>query len=118
MASRKLLFELGSKKIYESESEDHLMQTFTDTIAGGSKDKKARIRGKGIINNSISSHLFEYLESYHVMTHFISKASDKEMLVKKVEYLPVEVAIHNVATGTISKRFKFDNGSKIVLLFI
>lgn len=109
----KLIEDLISKKIYEGESDDQLIQVFTDYSVPGNKQSnngKDKVKGKAIINNAISSHLFEYLESYHVMTHYISKMSDKEMVVKRSERLPFFVYVNNMASKTLAKRIGFENG--------
>ena len=110
MARGKLIEDLISKKIYEGESDDQLIQVFTDYAITGGKNGKNRIRGKAIMNNAISCHLFEYLESYHVMTHFLSKLSEKEMVIKKSERLPFYVTVTNLASGKLAKRIGFENG--------
>jgi phosphoribosylaminoimidazole-succinocarboxamide synthase len=102
-----------TKKIYEGESDDQLIQLFTDYIPIRNGNKKDKIRGKAVLNNAMSSLLFEYLESYHVMTHFVSKLSEKEMLVKKIEILPFVVTVSNVATNALCKRYGFENGADL-----
>ena len=111
MSRGKLIEDLISKKIYEGESDDQLIQVFTDYAMLGNKDGKDKVKGKAIMNNAISSHLFEYLESYHVMTHFLSKKSDKEMLIKNSERLPFFVVVSNMASGKLAKRIGFENGA-------
>jgi len=107
----KLIEDLISKKIYEGESEDQLIQVFTDYAVSGGKDGMDKVKGKAIMNNAISSHLFEYLESYNVMTHFLSKLSDKEMVIKKAEKLPFLVDVTNMASGKLARRIGFENGT-------
>ena len=111
MAAKKLLDEVGAKKIYEGDSEDQLVLAFTDNIVDASGSSKGKVKGKGAKNNEISSQIFEYLESYNVMTHFISKLSDKEMKVKKSELLPINIIISNAVDKSLSKRFGMEEGS-------
>lgn len=111
MVSKKVLFEDGSKKIIESDMDDQLILSFTDTISANDGSKQTKVKGKGAINNAISSHLFEYLESYHILTHFISKLNEKEMKVKKTEMVPIDVVVSNVVTGDLCKRLKQKEGN-------
>lgn len=46
-------------------------------------EKKAEISSKGILNNKISTIIFEMLKENNINTHFIKSLSDREMLVKK-----------------------------------
>ena len=107
MASKKLLDEVGAKKIYEGESEDQLILTFNDNMV----DSQGKVRGKAAKNNDISSQIFEYLESYNVMTHFISKLSEKEMKVRKSEILPLDIIVYNAVDKNLGKRFGMSEGS-------
>jgi phosphoribosylaminoimidazole-succinocarboxamide synthase len=111
LATKKLLDEVGAKKIYEGDSEDQLVLAFTDNIVDDGGSPKGKVKGKGAKNNDISSQIFEYLESYNVMTHFISKLSDKEMKVKKSELLPINIIASNAVDKSLSKRFGMEEGS-------
>ena len=111
MSNKKLLDEVGAKKIYEGDSEDRLILTFNDSMVDADGNLKGKVKGKAAKNNDISSQIFEYLESYNVMTHFISKLSDKEMQVKKSEILPLEIIVSNAVDKSLSKRFGIEEGS-------
>ena len=111
MAGKKLLYEAGAKKIYEGDTEDHLIVTFTDQAGLNFGTDKGKIKGKASMNNTISSQIFEYLESYNVMTCFMSKISEKEMQIKNCEIVPFNIIISNTADKTLSKRFGFDEGT-------
>lgn len=111
MASKKLIDEVGAKKIYEGESEDRLILAFNDSIVDADGNLTGKVKGKAAKNHDISSQIFEYLESYNVMTHFISKLSDKEMQVKKSEILPLEIIVSNAVDKSLSKRFGMEDGS-------
>jgi phosphoribosylaminoimidazole-succinocarboxamide synthase len=111
LSSKKLLDEVGAKKIYEGESEDHLILAFNDNIVNTDGSVNSKIKGKGANNNDISSQIFEYLESYNVMTHFLSKFGDKEMKVKKSEMLPLTIIASNAVDKSLSKRFGMEESS-------
>lgn len=75
--------------------------------------KKGQIEDKGILNNSITSKLFELLETKGIKTHFIKKISEREQLCKKVEIVPVEVIVRNVAAGSMAKRLGLEEGRNL-----
>ena len=110
MTKIKLLHDSGTKKIYSADSEDQLILVFNDNLPGGNDKKPVRVKGKGTLNNTISAQIFEYLESYNIFTHFIGKIADKEMQVKKLDLLPIEILIYNGATKILSKKLGFDEG--------
>jgi phosphoribosylaminoimidazole-succinocarboxamide synthase len=113
LASRRLIDEIGAKKIYEGDSEDQLILTFNDNLVDPEGNLKGKVKGKAAINNDISRQIFEYLESYNVMTHFISKLSDKEMQVKNSELLPLKIIISNAVGKSMAKRFGIEAGSML-----
>ena len=75
--------------------------------------RKDQINNKGILNNSITSMLFEMLNENGIKTHFIEKLSEREQLCKKVEIVPLEVIVRNVAAGSMAKRLGLEEGYKL-----
>lgn len=57
--------------------------------------------------------LFELLEQNGINTHFIKKISDREQLCKKVEIVPLEVIVRNVAAGSMAKRLGLEEGMEL-----
>ena len=113
MSGKKVLYEDSSKKVMEHESEDQLIQSFTDNIVSSDGKKNGKVKGKGPINNAIAIHVFEYLESYNISTHFVSKISDRDMQVKKTELFPFYVKVYNVVTPALKKRYTKDKGDEV-----
>lgn len=73
--------------------------------------KRGQIGGKGVCNNLISGLLFELLEHEDIPTHFVRGLSDREMLVKRLDIIPVEVVVRNVAAGSLAKRLGAEEGT-------
>ena len=65
---------------------------------------------ENICNNKISVHIFKLLESKGVPTHFVELLSEREMLVKKLEIILVEVTIRNIIAGGMAKLLGLDEG--------
>ena len=95
-----LLYEGKAKKVYSTESENEFIVYFKDDATAFNGEKKAQISSKGILNNKISTIIFEMLHEEQIKTHFVKKISEREMLVKKVEILPLEV-------GTVVNKYVF-----------
>ncbi len=111
MLKGKLLYEGKAKQLFEAEgAPDLLVQYFKDDATAFNAQKRASIDGKGVVNNTVSTWLFRYLTKYGIPTHFVEKLSDREMLVKKVEIIPVEVVVRNRAAGSILKRLGLEKG--------
>jgi len=100
-----------SKILFSTDSSDQIIQYFKDDATAFNALKKGTIKNKGTINNQVSSALFQYLEKKGVNTHFLNQLSDREMLVKKVNIIPVEVVVRNRAAGSICKRLAIEKGT-------
>ncbi|HOD12783.1 MAG TPA: phosphoribosylaminoimidazolesuccinocarboxamide synthase [Candidatus Omnitrophota bacterium] len=113
MKKGKQIYEGKAKILYETDAPDLLIQYFKDDATAFNAQKKGTIQEKGIFNNSISSRIFEYLESQGIRTHYEKKLNDREMLVKRVEIVPIEVIIRNVAAGSLCKLLALAEGLKL-----
>ncbi len=98
------LYEGKAKVLYKTDDPDKLIAYFKDSATAFDALKKATIEGKGVLNNKIASFFFELLNKEGIPTHFIKRISEREMLVYRVEIIPVEVVVRNVAAGSIVKR--------------
>lgn len=86
-----LLYEGKAKQVYSTDNENEYVVYYKDDATAFNGEKKAEISSKGILNNKISTIIFEMLKENNINTHFIKSLSDREMLVKKVEILPLEI---------------------------
>lgn len=105
MEKREKLYEGKAKILYATDDADLLIQYFKDDATAFNAKKKGTIEEKGVMNNAISSSMFEFLGEKGVPTHFVRKLSDREMLVKKVGIVPVEVIIRNRAAGSLCRNY-------------
>ena len=105
-----LLYEGKAKKIFSTENENEYVVYYKDDATAFNGEKKAEIASKGILNNKISTIMFKELEKEGIESHFIKSLSDREMLVKKVEILPLEVIVRNITAGSFCKRYGVEEG--------
>lgn len=99
-----LLYEGKGKKLYKTTLDNTLLAAFKDDLTAFNAQKRSSEEGKGSLNCQISTQIFMLLESRDVKTHFIQTLQDKYMLCKKLEIIPIEVVVRNIATGSLSKR--------------
>lgn len=110
MNKGELLYEGKAKRIYSTEDEGKVWVEYKDSATAFNGEKKANIAGKGMLNNQITSLLFSMLADKGVKSHFISKLSETEQLVKRVKIIPLEVVVRNLAAGSLSKRLGVPEG--------
>ncbi|MFI3212009.1 MAG: phosphoribosylaminoimidazolesuccinocarboxamide synthase [Eubacteriales bacterium] len=105
------LYEGKAKKVFTTEDPDVVIVDYKDDATAFNGEKKGTIVGKGVINNRMSNHVFKMLETKGVPTHLVEELSDRETAVKKVDIVPLEVIIRNVAAGSFSKRLGVPEGT-------
>lgn len=107
------IYEGKAKILYETDKPGCLIQYFKDDATAFDATKRGTIKEKGICNNKISTRLFEFLEKQGIATHFVKMLSDREMLVKAVKILPIEVTIRNVVAGGMAKLLGLKEGIRL-----
>ncbi len=110
MKRLELLYEGKGKRLYRCEDEDLLISEFKDDLTAFNAQKRGNEEGKGALNCQISTKLFKLLEENGIKTHLIDTISSNEQLVKKVEIIPLEVVVRNIATGSLVKRLGIEDG--------
>ena len=110
MEKGKKIYEGKAKILYDTDNPDLVIQEFKDDATAFDATKKGTIKGKGVINNEISSAIFQLLESKGVPTHFVKKLNDRDMLVKRLKIVMVEVTIRNISAGGLSKTLGIEEG--------
>ena len=108
-----MLYEGKAKKIFLTEKEDEVIQYFKDDATAFNAEKRGTILEKGVVNNKISTRLFQVLADAGIPSHFIQEINDREMLARRVNIIMIEVVIRNMATGSIIKRLGLEEGISI-----
>ena len=107
------IYEGKAKILYTTEDPALLIQYFKDDATAFNAQKKGTIDQKGIMNNSIATKIFEHLAGEGIESHFVKKLNDREMLVKRVEIVPLEVIIRNRAAGSLCRLLGLAEGKQL-----
>ncbi|WP_346915324.1 phosphoribosylaminoimidazolesuccinocarboxamide synthase [Clostridium sp.] len=113
MDMKNFIYEGKAKRIFKTEKEDEVLVYYKDDATAFNGEKKASIASKGILNNTISSIIFEMLKEKGIKTHFVEKISDREQICKKVDIIPLEVIVRNIAAGSMAKRYGVEEGTEL-----
>ena len=113
MNKGQLLYEGKAKRLYQTEQEDVLFVEYKNSATAFNGEKKAEIVGKGILNNRITTVIFEKLKTQGIDSHFVERISENEQLVRKVDIIPIEVVVRNIAAGSLAKRLGFEEGTPL-----
>lgn len=107
------LYEGKAKKVFATDNADIVLVDYKDDATAFNGLKKGTIVGKGVVNNRMSNHMFKMLEAKGIPTHLIEQIDDRQTLVKKVQIVPLEVIIRNLAAGSMSKRLGIVEGTAL-----
>lgn len=113
MQKGRALYTGKAKVVYETDMPDRLVLYFRDDATAFNAKKRGVIANKGVINAYITAKIFSYLEDRGIPTHFLERASDRELTVKKVEIVPVEVVVRNRVAGSLAKRMGREEGAPL-----
>lgn len=106
----KPIYSGKAKDLFETDDKNTLRAYFRDSATAFNAQKKGEIHDKGKINATISAFLFELCEKNGIKTHFIKQISERELLVKRVKIIPLEVIVRNTAAGSLCKRLGIKEG--------
>lgn len=110
MKKIKMIYEGKAKKLWTTGEKDVFIQEFKDDATAFNAQKKGVIAGKGVMNNKISSIIFQYLKKCRIPTHFIEQLNEKDMAVKTLSIIPVEVTMRNIVAGGMAKLLGLEEG--------
>ncbi len=113
MTRKRMIYEGKAKILYEGPEPGTLIQYFKDDATAFNAEKRAILDGKGVLNNRISEFIMTRLNAIGIANHFIKRLNMREQLIKKVEIIPLEVIVRNVAAGTLAKRLGLEEGSAL-----
>jgi phosphoribosylaminoimidazole-succinocarboxamide synthase len=105
-----MLYEGKAKKVWATEDDALCIVSYKDDATAFNGLKKGTIVGKGSINNRLSNFFMSVIEKRGVPTHVVEELSDRETLVKRVEIVPLEVIVRNIAAGSLAKRLGLEEG--------
>ena len=111
--ANKLIYEGKAKKIFATDNPEELLVYYKDDATAGNGAKKGTITDKGILNNKITNFFFDLLAKHGIKHHLVKVLNDREIIVKKLDMIPLEVIVRNVAAGSLAKRLGLEEGTKL-----
>ena len=115
MIKGNLLYEGKAKTVFETDNPNELLVYFKDDATAFNGEKHGTIEGKGVINNKLSEFFFKQLKDRGIKTHFLEKVSEREMLVKKLDMIKLEVVVRNIVAGSLVKRLGLEEGTPLTV---
>jgi phosphoribosylaminoimidazole-succinocarboxamide synthase len=104
------LYSGKAKSVYASERDDALILHFRNDTSAFDGEKVEQLDRKGMVNNKFNAFIMEHLESNGVKTHYLETLSETDSLVRKLDMIPVECVVRNIASGSICRRLGIEDG--------
>ncbi len=113
MEKKELINSGKVKSVFTTENDDEVIIEFRDDMTAGDGARKEIMSKKGAYNAIISAKIFKVLEENGIETQFIDLPEENVMLAKKLEMIPIEVIVRNIATGSLVRKYPIDDGTKL-----
>ncbi|MDH5786622.1 MAG: phosphoribosylaminoimidazolesuccinocarboxamide synthase [Chromatiales bacterium] len=110
MEKRAELYAGKAKSVYATDDADKLIIHYRNDTSAFDGEKVEQLERKGMVNNKFNAFIMGKLEAAGVETHQIALLSDDESLVKKLDMIPVECVVRNIAAGSIVRRLGVQEG--------
>jgi phosphoribosylaminoimidazole-succinocarboxamide synthase len=104
------LYAGKAKSVYLTDAPDLLIMHFRNDTSAFDGEKVAQLDRKGMVNNKFNAFVMQELEKQGIRTHFERLLSDDESVVKRLDMIPVECVVRNIATGSLCKRLGVEDG--------
>ena len=112
--NKKELINSGKvKSVFTTDNEDEVIIEFRDEMTAGDGARKEVMNDKGAYNAVISSKIFKVLEENGIETQFIDLPEPNVMIAKRLEMIPIEVIVRNIATGSLVRKYPIEDGTKL-----
>ena len=108
-----LLYEGKAKRVFRTDHPDKFLVHFKNDITAFNSKKHAQLNDKGILNCQISALIFQFLKEKGVPNHFLRIEDECWMLVQKVEVIPLEVVVRNIASGSLCRETPLKPSTKL-----
>lgn len=113
MDKKELINNGKVKGVYTTDDENAVIIEFRDDMTAGDGARKEVMNKKGSYNALISTKLFKVLEENGIKTQFIDLPETNVMVAKKLEMIPIEVIVRNIATGSLIRKYPIADGTKL-----
>ena len=113
MDKKELINSGKVKSVFTTDDEDKVIIEFRDDITAGDGERKEVMNNKGAYNAIISAKIFKVLEENGIDTQFIDLPELNVMVAKKLEMIPIEVIVRNIATGSLVRKYPIADGTRL-----
>ena len=113
MEKREELYAGKAKSVYTTDDPDRVIMVFRNDTSAFDGKRIEQLDRKGMVNNKFNAFIMAKLQAAGIPTHFEKLLSDNEVLVKKMDMIPVECVVRNLAAGSLVRRLGVQEGVEL-----
>ena len=113
MEKREELYAGKAKSVYKTDDPDRVIMVFRNDTSAFDGKRIEQLDRKGMVNNKFNAFIMGKLQAAGIPTHFETLLSDNEVLVKKMDMIPVECVVRNMAAGSLVRRLGVQEGLEL-----
>lgn len=113
MEKRQELYAGKAKSVFRTDDPDKMVLVFRNDTSAFDGKKVEQLDRKGMVNNKFNAFIMKKLEAAGIPTHFEALLSDTESLVKRLDMMPIECVVRNVAAGSLVRRLGVQEGKEL-----
>ena len=113
MEKREEIYKGKAKSVYRTDDPDLFVMHYRNDTSAFDGTKVEKLADKGRVNNLFNAFIMEKLLAAGIKSHFVKVLNDTDSLVKKLQMIPVECVVRNLAAGSICRRYGIAEGAEI-----
>lgn len=113
MEKRQELYAGKAKSVFATDDADYVVLSFRDDTSAFDGEKVEQLSRKGEVNNKFNAFIMQTLSDAGIPTHFEKLLNNTESLVKRMQMIPVECVVRNVASGSLVRRLGVEDGMEL-----
>ncbi len=113
MEKRQQLYAGKAKSVFATDDADYVVLSFRDDTSAFDGEKVEQLSRKGEVNNKFNAFIMQTLSDAGIPTHFAKLLNNTESLVKRMQMIPVECVVRNVASGSLVRRLGVEDGMEL-----
>lgn len=110
MEKRELLYSGKAKSVFSTDNPDYMVLEFRNDTSAFDGKRIEQLDRKGMVNNKFNAFIMSKLAAAGIPTHFERLLSDNESLVKRLQMIPLECVVRNIAAGSLCRRLGVEEG--------
>ncbi len=113
MERRKELYTGKAKSVFATDAADLYIMHYRNDTSAFDGTKVEQLADKGRINNLFNAFIMQKLADAGIKSHFVKLLNGTDSLVRRLDMIPVECVVRNLAAGSLTRRYGIPEGTEI-----